>query len=326
VNLHRLTGGPPCGLADSIQVLPDGAVLPLARTSLPNSTPSREGQLSGFTAMGGFDPESPPPDPPGTGMSAQLWGSRNGGAQSEGAQSRGALTSPWFVLPPLGPAGGVAVSVSGRTDRGNKLILEFGRSVTGNVAILGNRTPFDRVRHDQDDFTGPPDYREWRSIGLDAAQIPPGADRVRIHAIDDTTDSDGWLAVTGPRLRSVVGLTTFLAHRGPVLVAWPQAFLFPCVHNIVRVGGGLAGAPRVVIEAPRRLGRLSAITTDQSQGGDFAAIRLFGRLYEVPTRLAGHPEIDWGALQLSADPSARDTYQHTPVPRHGDISGSDRVR
>ena len=326
VNLHRLTGGPPCGLADSIEVLPDGAVLPLAPTPRPNPTSSREGQLSGFTALGGFDPASPPPDPPGTGMSAQLWGSRIGGAQSGGTQSRGALTSPWFVLPPLSPAGGVALSASGRTDRGNKLILEFGRSVTGNVAILGNRTPIDRVRHNQDDFTGPPDYPQWRSIGLDAAQIPRGADRVRIHAIDNTTDPDGWLAVTGPRLRSVVGLTTFLAHHGPVLVSWPQAFLFPCVHDIVRVGGGLAAAPRVVIEAPRRHGRLSAITTDQSQGGDFAAIRPFGRLYEVPTRLAGHPEIDWGALQLSADPSARDAYQRTPVPRHGDISGSDRVR
>lgn len=331
VNLHRLTGGPPCGLADSIEVLPDGAVLPLAPAPRPNPTSSREGQLSGFTALGGFDPASPPPDPPGTGMSAQLWGSRVGEADSEGAQrrgalSRGALTSPWFALPPLSPTSGVAVSVSGRTDRGNKLILEFGRSVTGNVAILGNRTPFDRVRHNQDDFTGAPDYRQWRSIGLDAAQIPAGADRVRVHAIDNTTDPDGWLAVTGPRLRSVVGLTTFLAHRGPVLVSWPQAFLFPCVHNIVRVGGGLAGAPRVVIEAPRRHGRLSAITTDQSQGGDFAAIRPFGRLYEVPTRLAGHPEIDWGALQLSADPSARDAYQRTSVPRHGDMSGSDRVR
>jgi arabinosyltransferase C len=112
-------------------------------------------------------------------------------------------------------------------------------------------------------------------------------------------------------MRSLVGFNQFLAVRGPVLVSWPQAFLFPCVRNIVRVADGLAGAPEVVIEAPRREGRLSAITTAQDQGGDFAAIRPFGRLYEVPTRLAGHPDVDWGALELSADTAERDAYQHT---------------
>jgi len=90
------------------------------------------------------------------------------------------------------------------------------------------------------------------------------------------------------------------------------------VHDIAGVADGLADAPRAVIEAPRRHGRLSAITTDQSQGGDFAAIRPFGQLYEVPTRLAGHPDVDWGALQLSADPSARDAYTRTLSVRSGD--------
>jgi hypothetical protein len=91
------------------------------------------------------------------------------------------------------------------------------------------------------------------------------------------------------------------------------------VHNIVQVADGLADAPRAVIEAPRRHGRLSAITTDQTQGGVFAALRPFGQLYEVPTRLAAHPTIDWGTLQLSA---ASDAY----LSRHGDISGSSGVR
>ncbi|MGB6225467.1 MAG: arabinosyltransferase domain-containing protein [Pseudonocardiaceae bacterium] len=301
VNLHRLTGGPFCGLADDIQVLPDGPVLALAGTFGPG--PAQ--QLSGFTALAGFDPAHPPPDPPGIGISAQLWGSLIGGPRSTGT-----MTSPWFRLP---TASGVAVSLSGRTDRGNKLVLEFGRARYGGVTTVGFRVPYDRVRLDQDHLDGPPDYRPWRSIGLDAAQIPAGADRVRIRATDATTDPDGWLAVTGPRQRSVVGFNEFLAGRGPVLVSWPQAFLFPCVRDIVEVADGLADAPRVVIEAPRRLGRLSAITTDQTQGGDFAAIRPFGRLYEVPTRVIGHPEIDWGALELSADTAAHDAYQHTTI-------------
>lgn len=302
VDLHRLAGGPYCGLADGIQVLPDGAVLARADSSGADSS----GRLDGFTALAGFDPASPPPNPPGTGMSAELWGSLIGGPRNTGT-----MISPWFRLPALDGASGVAVSVSGRTDGGNTLILEFGRVGPVGVATLGARVPFDRVRPNQDHLNGLPDYRPWRSIGLDAAQIPAGADRVRIHAVDATTDPDGWLAVTGPRLRSVVGFNEFLAGRGPVLVSWPQAFLFPCVRNIAGVADGLADAPRVVIEAPRRHGRLSAITTDQSQGGDFAALRPFGQLYEVPTRLIGHPDVDWGALELSGDTAARDTYQRS---------------
>ncbi|MBV9163941.1 MAG: arabinosyltransferase domain-containing protein [Pseudonocardiales bacterium] len=307
VNLHRLTGGPWCGLADDIQVLPDGAVL------VPDSSGAdSSGRLDGFAALAGFDPSSPPPNPPGTGMSAELWGSLIGGPQRTGT-----MTSPWFRLPALGSTSGVAVSVSGRTDGGNKLVLEFGQAGHAGVTTLGTRVPFDRVRPNQDQLNGPPDYRPWRSLGLDATQIPADADRVRIHAVDATTDPDGWLAVTGPRLRSVVGFNEFLAGRGPVLVSWPQAFLFPCVRNIAGVADGLADAPRVVIEAPRRHGRLSAITTDQNQGGDFAALRPFGQLYEVPTRLAGHPDVDWGALQLSGDTAARDAYQRstTRAPR-----------
>jgi arabinosyltransferase B len=309
VNLHRLTGGPYCGLADDIQVLPDGAVLAPADSS---------GRLDGFAALAGFDPTSPPPDPPGTGMSVELWGSRIGGPRNTGT-----MTSHWFALPALGSASGVAVSVSGRTDGGNTLALEFGRTGHTGVTTLGARVPFDRVRPNQDHPHGPPDYRPWRSIGLDAAQVPAGADRVRIHAVDASTSPEGWLAVTGPRLRSVVGFNEFLAGRGPVLVSWPQAFLFPCVRNIAGVADGLADAPRVVIEAPRRHSRLSAITTDQSQGGDFAALRPFGQLYEVPTRLAGHPELDWGALELSGDTAARDAYTRTlhPERRNGYATG-----
>ena len=107
-----------------------------------------------------------------------------------------------------------------------------------------------------------------------------------------------------------------------MLVSWPQAFLFPCVQNIAVVTGGLATAPRAVIEAPRIHGRLSAVTTAQDQGGVFAAIRPFSSLYEVPTRLAGRPDLDWGALHMAADPAFRDTYQS----RHGDIPGLDEGR
>jgi arabinosyltransferase C len=161
----------------------------------------------------------------------------------------------------------------------------------------------DRAAADED-----PGHPLWRSVGLDAAQIPSDADRVRIRAVDARTDPRGWLAFTGPRRRSVVPLTEFLASHGPVLVSWPQSFLFPCLHDIPTVAGGLAQAPRAVIEGPRpSFGEES----DQSLGGSFAALVAFGQLYEVPTRLAGHPEVDWGALRVSGDTAARDVYQRS---------------
>ena len=48
---------------------------------------------------------------------------------------------------------------------------------------------------------------------------------------------------------------------------------------------------------------------DPGLGGDFAALVLYGRRYQVATRLAGDPDIDWGALLPCSDPSARDAYQ-----------------
>jgi arabinosyltransferase B len=128
---------------------------------------------------------------------------------------------------------------------------------------------------------------------------------VRIYAVDDRTDDAGWLAFTGPRLRSIVALNDFLADRGPVLVSWPLAFLFPCVHDIARVSAGVAQTPRTVLESPRPW-----LTDDRNPeiGGTFAGLAMFGDLNEVPSRLAGHPEVDWGSVVVSATDIARDDY------------------
>lgn len=290
-NLHELSGRSRCGLADDIEVLPDRDPLALADMSA---------KLTGFSALAGFYPGAPPPDPPGIRTSAELWGSWVGGPQNTGT-----MTSPWFTLPRLGPAEGVAVSVSGRTDGANSLVLSFGRATDAGVTTLADRTPIDQVASDED-----PAHPLWRSIGVDAADVPADADRVRIRAVDGRTDPQGWLAVTGPRLRSVVGLTEFLATRGPVLVTWPMSFLFPCIRDIPGVDAGLAETPGAVIEANRPR---FAEDRDKDIGGTFAGLVPFGQLYEVPTRLVGHADVDWGALLLSGDKDARDSYQRSTV-------------
>jgi arabinosyltransferase B len=219
------------------------------------------------------------------------------------------------VLPPQPADGGVALSVSGRTDGGNQLAFEFGRSDRAGVVAFGDRAPVDRPAPDED-----PVHPLWRSIGIDASAIPAGADRVRLRAVDDRTDSLGWLAFTGPRLRSAIGLTDFLADKGPVLISWPMAFLFPCVHDIPTVSAGVATTPRTVIESPH-----PHFTEDRERdiGGVFAALTVFGDLHEVPSRVIGHPDLDWGSVQVFGD-VARDAYQRTQtrtlVPGVGGVS------
>jgi arabinosyltransferase C len=213
------------------------------------------------------------------------------------------MTSPWFVLPVLSPDAGIAVSVSGRTNGGNALAFEFGRSQGAEVSVLSDRAPNDRPAAGED-----PDHPLWRTIGVDAAEVPRGADRVRIRAVDARTDAFGWLAFTGPRLRSIVPLNRFLAGHGPVLLSWPQSFVFPCVRDIATISGGVAQTPVVVIESPRPW-----LTEDRDPdvGGTFTELAQFGNLYEIPSRLVGHPEVDWGTVKVSGDTASRDAYQRT---------------
>ena len=301
-NLHRITGAKACGLADDVELLPDGPVL--AAASEPG------GDVSSFIPLGGFPPDALPPDAPGRGASVYQWGSFGSGPADTAA-----MTSPWFTLPALGSDDGVALSVAGRTDDGNRLSLEFGRADGSGVTPLGDRVPPDRPASDED-----PAHPLWRSIGVDATDVPADADRVRIHASDERTDDFGWLAFTGPRLRSIVALNGFLAANGPVLVGWPQAFLFPCVRDIPAVSGGLATTPRTVIESPRPW-----LSDDRKAdiGGTFHELTVFGDLREIPSRLRGAPDVDWGSVFVSADPADPDAYlrtvERTLVPGAGGI-------
>jgi arabinosyltransferase C len=68
----------------------------------------------------------------------------------------------------------------------------------------------------------------------------------------------------------------------------------------------MAQTPSVVIEGPRP--RFDE-ERDRHLGGTFAELDVFGKLGEVPTRLVGHPDVDWGALFVSYDDTPRDAYQ-----------------
>jgi arabinosyltransferase C len=156
-------------------------------------------------------------------------------------------------------------------------------------------------------------------------EIPAGADRVRVIAVDGSSDPDGWLALTGPRLRRVVPLTDYLRTAGPVLVNWPIAFVFPCIRDVVTVAHGIAAAPRAVLAPAARYDGLAGQSTDPGVAGVFAAVNLMGGLGEVPSRVAGHPDLDWGSLRLAGyQGAARDAFQvELSRVRLSGISGDD---
>jgi len=300
-NLDTLTGGPSCGIADHVEALPDvpdGALVPV---------PGSEAQLAGFEPGTGFPATVAPPDPPGQGASTYLWGSR-----APDAVGTGELTSPWFALPALGPGRELAVSAAGRVGGGTGLTLEFARG----GEVLGVVTPQAPAQNSSGaDARGRvgvavPDLG-WRGMAVQPQQVPPGADQVRLRAVDAATDPDGWLAVTGPRIREVISLTDYLqsssAGRGPVLIDFQMAFLLPCQREIPRVAGGLAQAPVAVIEPSRRYPP-GELPTSTIAGGNFVALNTEAQRRELPTRLRGSPDVEWGHLVLLDYPLARDAY------------------
>ncbi|MDT5013674.1 MAG: hypothetical protein QOH57_5291, partial [Mycobacterium sp.] len=257
-NLRWLSGRPSCGFADSVDVLADGDILTTAETAYSST---------GFTALGGFAPDAPPPDAPGTGMSTYLWGSR------DAPPGPAMLTSQWFTLPPLKATEGLSASVVGPAGAAT-VWFEFGRadeSAGPQIVPLGRIDTTDPA---------PPDVnarrRVWRAVTVDAVGFPAGADRVRLH-VDAMGGPANWVAVTGPRRHTSVRLTDFLPGRGPVLLSWPQSFVFPCVHDIVRVADGIAQTPKLMIVAP---GPWFTEPQDVRLGGVFAGLQPYGRLYE----------------------------------------------
>ncbi|MCA1185014.1 MULTISPECIES: arabinosyltransferase domain-containing protein [unclassified Saccharopolyspora] len=287
-----------CGIVDDVVINADAPGGVLARAE-------GDDELTGFTGGG-----SPAP----AGAGPQRWTSLTGGAISTGS-----LRSGWFAAPRLGPDQRIAVSAAGRTGDGDRLALEFARSTPdGEPRPLGTRVlddsgderdarpiyPADRQIEQR-----PQVHPGWRT--LIAEDVPPGADRVRVVAADGTTDRDGWLAVTGPRVLDVVPLRALLAGRPDVYVDWSMTWVAPCLRDVPRVGGGLAQAPTALLNPPVSLGFDGTAAYDRDIGGSFAGVDEVGRRTPIPTEPLGPRDPryrDWGQVATVTYPIARDAY------------------
>ncbi|MGH3929832.1 MAG: arabinosyltransferase domain-containing protein, partial [Pseudonocardiaceae bacterium] len=314
--------GTSCGIEEHVQVLhdyPEGVLAPTQGVDV----------LDSFVAQGGYPEAMTPPQPGGR----FVWGSATGGPLSTGT-----LRTSWFALPPLPADQELAVSVAGRLgaedDGGNTVALEFGRNTPGGVVeSLGRRqladpepaehayAPDDRRRRQaREREQAPP---SWRTRGVASDAVPSGAELVRVLVVDGSVGAPGWIAVTGPRRISVVGLRGFLDARTPVLVDWPIAFVVPCRREVPTVADGLAQAPTAILAVPasphpvRDLwssggAQLAYATAD---AGSFAGVPQVGQVTTLESRLVGDEGRYWGSVQMIDYGMARDAYDTRTVHR-----------
>jgi hypothetical protein len=298
--------GGSCGIADKIVVTPD----------LVELRGGDGAEMAGFTEGSGFAPGfTPPADVP-------LWGSLTGGQINTGR-----LTTGWFPLPALAPDQELAFGVAGRSGDGNRVALEFSGPGGTREVVLDDTWmdsderetyPSDHVIEDE-----PQDHPGWRDMHLSPAQIPAGADRVRITASDGTTDPAGWVAVSGPRVRQVIPLTEYMQDKAPTYVDWSMTWNVPCLRDLPEVGGGLVQPPAYMITAPDSMGFGGTAAFERGIGGVFAGVRDVGVQEEIPTRLNGYektPEYsEWGHLieVQYPYPGNRFDVQRVEAPRWG---------
>ncbi|MEQ3537523.1 arabinosyltransferase domain-containing protein [Pseudonocardia tropica] len=193
--------------------------------------------------------------------------------------SPGSLRSSWYVLP-AGAPGPVVVEVGG-SGRG-QVTVEFGRGTPTGPAVVAD------VPVDLQPRVSPARF--------DPVATAPGADLVRVVAVQEVSDPDSWLTVSRPRVPRTIPLSALVPATAPALLDWPIAPLLTCRRQAT-LKGGIAEVPDVVVTPGRDLPEAMA----RSAGGPFAGLLQAYRLQPVPTYIDGMPTT-WRAEVLRLVP------------------------
>ncbi len=309
-NIKQLFGQS-CGLSDYIYVEKDpmAGLVPVSRQQptrpapdpyVPDRNADTESpseylnaKLQGFRRGGlppgdGTEPFEKDWQPPyGFGTDdAPVWGSYD-----RQGTSTGELRTQWYDLPKRAQSGQVPVvlSLAGVEAGANSLYVEFGKQTEKGFEILERRPV----------FRGPPPG--WRDALISIDGKAEGAEKMRVVAIDQALGTDGWLAVSAPRVPRLTNMTQFIGN-SPTFVEWTAAFVHPCL-RVPSISHGIAEMPEFRVTAGGSLRNIGQGWSSPDAGGPFGWLNVTTSMREIPTYLKGNIHRDWGTL-YAVDPYA----------------------
>jgi hypothetical protein len=264
-NVEHLTGGS-CGMGDHMEVLLPSPLPAVAAGAGDKQSPAGAFREGGALLPG---PASLPAD-------AARWGTFGTGSGPPEA-ARGTLTTRWFAFPELEDGEEVGLFVAGRTSDGNEVVAEFASStaadeVVARRAVSGGETDV-----------------YWRYVTIVRPRAVVGVDLVRLVVTDDTTGSDGWVAVTQPVHMTPSPVREVLQDED-VSLTLVVNFAFPCVEQVV-VAHGLTELPQYVLTFEPRADAAEGygLALDEEQAGSLVMARQASIPEVLPTRIPGVP-------------------------------------
>lgn len=223
------------------------------------------------------------------------------GSYTDGLQEVANTTSSWFSLPerredaPLlvvSAAGEVAHDdLNGVFQYGQELTIEYGKSTGGSgdsedgaFEPMGSIVPLDIE-------TAP----QWRNLRVPMEWLPEDADVVRIVAKDKNVTADQWLAITPPRVPTLVSMNDVVGPDEPTLIDWATPLQFPCQRPYDH-WAGVAEVPTFRIAPDHSAEKGHSPVQDYYGGGAGGLVQMTTTSEEMPTYLQDDWQRDWGIL------------------------------
>lgn len=294
-NVMQLVGHS-CGLSDYVDVEPNPARDILTPVRQPAGSPNGSA-MTGFT-LGGLPSWAPSdiavplwlPPLPAT-AAVPVWGNYG----SSGPKAAGALRTSWYALPAAARSGAapLIVDVAGVVTGGNSLVAEFGKRTPTGFQVV-RQQPIG-AQTDTDPTVDPTSWRESRVTLAGAAQQ---ADDVRLVATTQAVGQNNWLALSAPRVPTLVRMTDFLGSK-PVFMEWPVALVDPCIRPF-DTRDGISQMPAYRISGGTDLRDVGQTWSAPDAGGPFGWLNVNSTETTLPTFLKGNLNRDWGTLYAIA--------------------------
>ncbi|MCO1657909.1 arabinosyltransferase domain-containing protein [Pseudonocardia humida] len=195
---------------------------------------------------------------------AQVWGSMLGRDGLAFERNTGQMSTGWYALPPTPtPDSAVTVLAAGTLADGNSLTAFYARADGATVA------PVEVEDGPGQELTDTARDPSWRTFVLTP---PPGAELVRLAAVDGTGGVHGWVGFSAPALSRAKVLDEYIPSGSPVALAWPIAFNYPCVTQPAMVDGITESPEHAVLWGDEALSGFGDGAWQSSRGGAFAQV------------------------------------------------------